>query len=303
MRLATSSLTAFALSACAALAAASSAEAGTITAATAEFTVNGKSVTLESGKTLALKKGDLVDAKKSGVSYRSDTGDALLIEAGSVVREEETTTVAAGLFIMKGSVTGTLSEKTQLGAAAGWMTAGKGAKAKVLVESTAGHEDKEALFRAVEGGASVSYRAFTVHLPPAHSVTLDIDAAAPGTLCFRTGQQNAGEVEIDKATTAGQILAFVPKASLGCFTDDAGNKTRICNDINSLKTAKIRLETRFGATTNTAAIGPGTCAVIDNATGAIELAFAAVKFEILERAITLTSEFSTLAQSNFSDVK
>ena len=43
--------------------------------------------------------------------------------------------------------------------------------------------------------------------------------------------------------------------------------------------------------------------MIDNATGAIELAFSAVKFEILERAITLTSEFSTLAQSNFSDVK
>jgi len=103
--------------------------------------------------------------------------------------------------------------------------------------------------------------------------------------------------------TAGLIVAYVPKASLGCVTDEPGNKTRLCNDINSLKTAKIRLETKFGSTTNTAAIGPGTCAVIDNATGAIELAFSAVKFEILERAITLTSEFSTLAQSNFSDVK
>jgi hypothetical protein len=43
--------------------------------------------------------------------------------------------------------------------------------------------------------------------------------------------------------------------------------------------------------------------LIDNATGAIEVLFTAVKFEILERAINLTTEFSTLAQSNFSDVK
>lgn len=296
-------LTASIVAVCALAAVVSTAEAGTITGAAGEFTVNGKSTTLEAGKTLVLKKGDILEAGKSGVSYRSDTGDVLTIESGSSVREEETTEFAAGVFLLKGSATGTLSEKTQVGVAAGWMTGPKGGKAKVLVEATAGRESTEALFRAVEGNAGISYRAFTVHLSPAHSVTLDIDPAAPGTLCFRTGQSNAGEVEIHKSTSAGEIIAYVPKASLGCITDEANNKTRICNDINSLKTAKIRLETRFGSSINTAAIGPGTCAVIDNATGAIELAFAAVKFEILERAISLTSEFSTLAQSNFSDVK
>jgi hypothetical protein len=303
MRFAKSSLTVFTMAACATFAAAASAEAGTITAATGGFDVNGQPTTLESGKTLTLKKGDIVDTKQSNVSYKSDTGDALLVESGSVVREEETTEVAAGLYVVKGAVTGTLSDKTQIGAAAGWMTAGKGAKARVLVEPATGHEDREVLFRAIEGTASVNYHAFTVHVPPAHSVTISADPAAGGTLLFRTGQQNAGEVEIDKATTAGQMLAFVPKASLGRFSDEPGNKTRICNDINSLKTAKIRLETKFGSSKNDASIGPGTCAVIDNATGAIELAFSAVKFEILETAITLTSEFSTLAQSNFSDVK
>jgi hypothetical protein len=294
---------AFAVAVCAALAAATRADAGTITAATGEFAVNGKTMTLEGDKTVALKKNDVLESRNANVSYKSDTGDALLVESGSVVREEETTDVAAGLFIKKGAVTGTLSDKTQLGAAAGWMTAPLGGKAKVLVETTAGREASEALFRAVEGNATVSYHAFTAKLPPAHSVTLDVDSSVPGTLLFRTGQQNAGEVEIRKATAAGLMLAYVPKASLGSIRDEPGNKTRICNDINSLKTAKVRLETRFAGSTNTAAIGPGTCAVIDNATGRIELAFAPVKFEILEHAITLTSEFSTLTQSNFSDVK
>jgi len=90
---------------------------------------------------------------------------------------------------------------------------------------------------------------------------------------------------------------------LGCFTDEPDNKTKICDDINSLKTAKIKLESKFAKATNTASIGPGTCALVDNTTGAIQVLFTAVKFEILERAISLTTEFSTLAQSNFSDVK
>jgi hypothetical protein len=200
-------------------------------------------------------------------------------------------------------VKGSLSERTQLGAAAGTMTGPKGGKARVLVETSPGRENSEALFRAVEGSAGVAYKAFAVQLPQQHSVTLGVDPGQAGTVRFRTGQSNAGEVEIRKSTAAGVMLAYVPKASLGSITDDPGNKTRICNDINSLKTAKIRLETKFGSSKNDAAIGPGTCAVIDNATGTIELAFTPVRFEILEQAIQLTSEFSTLAQSNFSDVK
>lgn len=284
--------------------AAVSAEAGTITAATGAFTVNGSSVKLEAGKTLTLKKDDKFDTGQSSVTYRSDTGDLVTFEPGSVGREDETTDAAAGVFLVKGSASGVLTGKTQVGVAAGWITAKTAVRTKVYVDAIAGRENSEAQFRAVEGSAWINYRAFNVTLLPAHTVTLNIDPSALGTFCFRTGQQNAGEVEVRKTTAAGEIVASVPKATLGCFTDETNNKTKICNDINSLKTAKIRLQTLFsGKSDNTAAIGPGTCALIDNATGAIQVLFAAVKFEILERAIGLTSEFSTLAQSNFSDVK
>jgi hypothetical protein len=282
----------------------SSAEAGTITAASGPFKVNGSNVTLEAGKTITLKKDDRFETGQSSVTYRSDTGDVVTFESGSVGQEYETTDVAAGVFLVKGSASGVLTGKTQVGVAAGWISAKTAVRTKVYVDAIAGRENSEAQFRAVEGSAWISYRAFNVTLLPAHTVTINIDPSALGTFCFRTGQQNAGEVEVRKSTAAGEIVASVPKATLGCFTDEANNKTKICNDINSLKTAKIRLQTLFaGKSDNTAAIGPGTCALIDNATGAIQVLFAAVKFEILERAIGLTSEFSTLAQSNFSDVK
>ena len=54
-----------------------------------------------------------------------------------------------------------------------------------------------------------------------------------------------------------------------------------------------------GETKQTGTLGPGTFAVIDNSTGVIEFAFFEVDFQIIERATSLTSEFSTLAASNF----
>jgi hypothetical protein len=285
------------------LALAAAAQAGTITSASGPIQVNGKDVAVAAGKSVALKAGDTFSTMAAKVTYRSETGDDITFEPGSSVREEEVNSDGAAVFMLKGSASGMLSDRTLLGVAAGWVNAPQKAKARVTVDATPGRENAGASFRAVDGSATIRYRSFKMFLMPAHSVTLDIDPAAPGSLCFRTGQQNAGDVEIHKTAGGGDIVASVPKATLGCFTDEPQNKTKICDDINSLKTAKIKLESRFPKGTNTASIGPGTCALIDNATGAIQVLFTAVKFEILERAISLTTEFSTLAQSNFSDVK
>jgi hypothetical protein len=288
-------------------ASAAAAQAGTITGASGPFRVNAKDVTLASGQTLVTKPGDEISTGKSSVVWRSDNGDNVTLDIGTVAREEPTTQESAALFLLRGSGTGMLGEKTVLGVAAGWAGAPKGGRSKVLVEAAPGREAVEGLFRAVEGGAVVNYRQYRTIVPAAHSVTLDVDPAATGAMWFRTGQQNAGDIEIHKSVREGQpdeIVLWVPKATSGGFTDEPGNKTKVCDEIISLKTAKIRIQTRFQAKgENNASIGPGTCAVVDNATGAIQLLFTAVRFEILERAINLTTEFSTLAQSNFSDVK
>lgn len=284
---------------------AAAAQAGTITGATGPIKVDDASVTLTPGKTITLKKGQKVDTLGATVTYRSDTGDVITLNSGTVAIEHETVDTGAAIFLSKGSASGTLTEKTRIGAAAGWIGAPKGGSAKVQIEPAGGRENSEALFRTTEGEAWVQYFDFAVLLRKSQSAILDVDPASHGTLCFRTGQQNPGDVEIRKATTAGVIHTYVPKATIGCISDVEGeNKTKICNDINSLKTAKIHIKTLFsGKSPNEADIGPGTCALIDNATGAIEVLFTAVRFEILERAISLTTEFATLAQSNFSDVK
>jgi hypothetical protein len=299
------SLAKSAVAACAIAVMAAAAQAGTISGASGPILVNRNEVTIAPGKPLTLKADDVVDARQARVTYRSDKGDDITFEAGSVFREYPTTDVAAGVFLLRGSASGVLSDKTQFGVAAGWVTAPAGQRTRILVEPTPGKEAVESLFRATEGVADVRYESFQVRLMPAHSVTLSIEPKMIGNLCFRTGQQNAGDVEIIRKVRGGDIVATVPKATLGCFTDEAGDKTKICDDLNSLKSAKIHLESRFAKSQSkgSADIGPGTCALIDNSTGAIEVLFSAVKFEILERAISLTSEFSTLAQSNFSDVK
>lgn len=281
------------------------AQAGTITGATGPIRVDDKPVTVSAGTTVSLKKGQKVETLGATVTYRSDTGDLITLNSGSVAIEQETFDTGAAIFLSKGSASGTLTEKTRIGASAGWIGAPKGGSAKVQIEPAGGLENSEALFRTTDGEAWVQYFDFAVLLRKSQSVILDIDPAAHGTLCFRTGQQNPGDVEIRKATAAGVIYSYVPKATIGCISDvENENKTKICNDINSLKTAKIHIKTQFGTKApNEADIGPGTCAQIDNATGAIEVLFTSVKFEILERAISLTTEFATLAQSNFSDVK
>jgi len=294
----------FASSACALVALATAAQAGSIMSATGPIQINGKDVTVAPGKPVVLKTGDTFSTLAAKVVYRSETGDDVTFDAGSSAREEEVNADGAAVFMLKGSATGTLSDRTLVGVAAGWVNAPQKSKTKVTVDATPGRENTGASFRAVEGAATIRYRSYRMYLMPAHSVTLDIDPAAPGNLAFRTGQQNAGDVEIHRTVAAGSdIVASVPKASLGAFTDEPGNKTKVYDDINSLKTAKIKLESRFAKGTNSASIGPGTSALIDNATGAIEVLFTAVKFEILERAISLTTEFATLAQSNFSDVR
>jgi hypothetical protein len=291
------------LAALAVAAAAASAEAGTITGKKGSVRINGTDVALEAGKPIATKAGDKIQTSKDAVVWRSDTGDDITIDADSFASEQPTDGSGAALLLSKGSISGILSEKTQIGVAVGWISAPKGEKSRVIVEATPGREAAESTFISVDGNAWIRYREYKVLLRPSHSVTLDIDAALPGTLCFRTGQQNPGDVDIHRSVPGGDILAAVPKATLGCFTDEKDNKTKICNDVNSLKSGKIKITTRFtGKNDNTASIGPATCALIDNTTGQIEVLFTAVNFEILVRAINLTTEFTTLAQSNFSDV-
>jgi len=267
------------------------ADAGVISSATGPIQVNGKQVVIKDGQPLTLEAGDVIetldaeDGVEDGIDY---------------------------LFVKSGTVYGTVSGKTSFGGTAGWASApgqdeaDEGAAAplsKIFLEVPVNRPGSEATFRSIDGGTWIRYHDYRVWVPAQHSVTLAVDPARPARMAFRTSQQNAGDVRVIKFVGGGDIHANVPKATVGRIAPEGRTKTRIDNDIASLKTGAIRLKTKYpGRDDQTAAIGPGTFAIIDNATGDIAVSFSAVEFVILERAIGLTQEFSTLAQSNFSDV-
>lgn len=295
-------------SACAAaiallLLAAAPAAAGEITSATGPIRVNDQEVVVRPGEPLALGEGDVVETLGANVAWRSVAGDRVTLEPGTTARADGEDDGIDYLFVESGAAYGTLGDKTALGATAGWASAAEGEMGKVFLEVPANRAGSEASFRCVEGGIWARYHGYAVWLPGQHSVTLAVDPNAPDVLGFRTSQQNEGEIQVVKSAGNGQILAFVPKATIGRMRPEGSDKTRIENDITSLKTGKIRLETRYpGKPDQEAALGPGTYALIDNETGTIELAVIDVEFVILQRAVSLTQEFATLAQSNFSDV-
>ena len=282
---------------------ASSAAAAVISSATGPIRVNDREVTVKAGEPLTLNVGDVVETLGATVSYESAAGDVITLEPGTSARADGEKGETEYLFVESGTAYGVVSQRTAVGATAGWASAAEGETGKVFLEIPANRPGSEASFRAVSGGIWVRYHGYAVWLPEQHSVTLAVDPAEPALLAFRTSQQNAGEIQIVKSTGRGEIYAYVPKATIGRMRPETEDKTRIENDVSSLKTGKIRLETHFqGKAPQTAALGPGTYALINNETGSIELSFTAVEFVILERAVSLTQEFSTLSQSNFSDV-
>jgi len=279
------------------------AAAGVITSATGPIRVNDQEVVVPPGETLALNEGDVVETLGATVAIQSAAGDRITLEPGTMARADGEEDGVDYVFVESGAAFGALSDRSALGATAGWASAAEGETGKVFLEVPANRPGSEASFRCVEGGIWARYHDYDVWLPDQHSVTLAVDPDTPDVLGFRTSQQNEGEIHVVKAAGNGQILAYVPKATIGRMRPEGPEKTRIENDIRSLKTGKIRLETRYpNKPEQNAALGPGTYALINNETGTIELSFTAVEFVILERAVSLTQEFATLAQSNFSDV-
>ncbi len=295
--------------------AAQGASAGALTAATGPIKHNGATKNVSAGAKVEMAEGDTVETGTATVTWTSESGDVITIEPGSVIKASG---VVGGqgfdgkpfridlLFLQHGTATGSFSHKTSVGAAAGWMTAPLvDGKTSFYIDAPEKSAVSKAQFRTVRGDAWVRYDKFTVWLPERHSVVLTVDSNNRDRLSFRTGQQNRRPIDITYQVSRGNtIVAIVPRATSGTMEPFESGKTKVTNDIASLKTGKIVLKTRFaGKPEKTAELGPGTAARIDNRTGDIQVVFTAVQFEILESAIMLTSEFSTLAQSNFTDLK
>lgn len=102
------------------------------------------------------------------------------------------------------------------------------------------------------------------------------------------------------------IDLFIPKATSGTIAPKVGvaGKTDVENKGTSWKSGRIWIATSKGGNPiNADGIGPGVTATIDEASGSIETGFVKVEFASLKSAISLTSEFASLAMSPLSKVK
>jgi hypothetical protein len=196
-----------------------------------------------------------------------------------------------------------VSDKTLVGVAAGWISASQGTKSKVYVEAAPGREATQALFRAVQGTASVRYRSFSVSLAPAHSVTLDIDTALQGSLCFRRDSRTP-VTWTSAGRCRGRHRRVGAKGDAGLLhrrgrqQDEDLQRHQLAEDGEDPHRHAFRRQGGQHRRHRSGHLRPDR-----QRHGAIEVLFAVVEFEIIERAISLTTEFATLTQSNFSDVK
>lgn len=260
-------VTAVLVAGAAAFASAQDAFAGQIVEATGTVTVGGKPVTLPA----TVNKGDVIETGANGSAvFKSDAGDRITLEKNTKARSEGVERGTEYLYVLVGAATGDLSEKTTFGVPVGWATAPAGARTTVRAEAPADRAAIEGRFRTVKGSAWIRNGNTSTALNEDHTVTLWTDATKRGSMCFRTGQQNAGRVSMEREVSGGTIRMDIPRATSGCVEDLAGNKTKISNEITSNKQEKIAVSTHFGSSSS-ASIGPGTHAIIDNQTGGIEV--------------------------------
>lgn len=241
--------------------------AGTVTGQGAPIQVNGQAVA--AGQTVQFKQNDVLKTGDGTAVIRSDGNDEISVDRNSSVKSDGTADGIEYLFVTRGIATGKLSTKTSLGTAVSWATAPEGQTTEVRVEAPSGREDVEGRFRTVKGGTWLRFNEYSTWLPEAHSINLWRERAQPKFLCFRTSQQNEGVVEIRRQVSGGAIRLRVPRATSGCV-EDKGSKTKVTNDVTSNKQQKVEVATEFGSASS-AQIGPGAYAIIDNATGGIEL--------------------------------
>lgn len=118
--------------------------------------------------------------------------------------------------------------------------------------------------------------------------------------------QNGAVRMIYPLTTGLSIDLYIPKATSGSIAPkaDAAGKTSVENKVTSWKSGRIFIATaKGGGVVNSDGIGPGVTATIDESSGSIETGFVKVEFASLKSAISLTSEFASLAMSPLSKVK
>ena len=240
--------------------------------------------------------------------------DTVTLRKGAVLRvlpkQSEQGIVVEGLFLKSGAADVDTSFSTRLATPAFWAFPEKAdARAAFYVETF----DAQTAYARVRSSTSklrlfvgqVGENVLEAQLGANQGLTLQRSGSS---LRFTTDPHNewetdkTGLVRIIYPLSTGLIVdLYVPKATTGGIGPKQGmsGKTEVSNMVTSWKSGKIRVQTAMGGTmTGDGEVGPGVQASVDNASGRIEMGFVRVQFATLKAAVSLTSEFESLATSS-----
>lgn len=250
-----------------------------------------------------LDAGDVVTGP---ATIRTAAGETLLLGEGGVLEVQESMEEGRELFFVKsGSLRGEIGSSTSVAIPTGWLDAPSGQTVEFYVrtlDAARGYVEVRRGTGVVHfeaSGEADGFPKYTFLLTDGQGI--EIWSPSRGDVGFMTAQDNEGDVAISaQVTSATEIQLRVPKATAGeLVQEEEGRKTVVRSEAGSWKGGEIRGEIFLnGEKTDVAVLGPGTFVRIDNITGKV-LSFAEVGFEIIERAISLTSEFTAVAASNF----
>ncbi len=225
----------------------------------AEVKVNGKAAEVP----IAVGKGDVVETGSAQATFTSDAGDVIRLDPATTARSLGLERGVEYLFVASGAASGALSDRTSLGLSTAWAVAARGRRTAVQVEAPKGRAARAGLFRTSSGdGTWLRSRAFSTWVPVGHAVVLDADPSQPETLRFRTGQQNAGPIEVEVEVEGGRFRVLVPRATTGVIAGSVEGGYEITNDAVSPRQSGMRIEGEFGWS-SVSTLGPGATARLD----------------------------------------
>jgi hypothetical protein len=239
------------------------------------------------------------DQVKGPATVTTAAGDVILLGKDAVLEVGAPDGGVETFSLLSGWAQGEIGAGTRIQTPAGTLEGPETGRTEFYMEKLT---DDRSLFRVNKGTGKVVYENFSVEVPAGNAVELTRTPGKPGVLVFQTLPGNPGDVKlIAKVSPTLDIHLNAPRATKGRIEPwREGSHTKVSSDVGSWQGGKIGIETK--PTTGggkSGSLGAGTFAIINNVTGEIEFGFIEVDFAIIERAISLTSEFALLAVSNF----
>ena len=278
-------------------------------------------VTYPDGKTERLTAGQ--EVKGPAVITTENGKDTVTLRKDAVVRflgtdTDEKGNKAESFFLKAGACDANLGFYARLATPSFWAFPEKaGTRANFYAETFAGSTGTQGTgyARAAKGSGLVrllvnpaAHGNLEVHLLENQGLT--IQKSGERDIRFATDPHNDwknGAVRMVYPLTTGLTVdLYIPKATSGAVgpKQGAAGKTDVENKVTSWKSGRIWIATsKGGAPINADGIGPGVTATVDEASGTIETGAVKVEFASLKAAISLTSEFASLAMSPLSKVE